>query len=64
MDRLEWLEHITEGITSNSRARQVRRELNAHVSAIVDDLVRQGWPPAAAEVEAIHRMGDADDLTG
>ena len=63
MDQLEWLEHVTEDITSNARAREVRRELNAHISAIVDDLVRQGWPLAEAETEAINRMGNAGDLT-
>lgn len=63
MDRLEWLEHVTEDITSNTRAREVRRELNTHVSAIVDDLMRQGWPLPEAEAEAINRMGDTGDLT-
>lgn len=63
MDRLEWLEHVTRDIASNARAREVRRELNAHVWAIVDDLARQGWPLTEAEAEAVCRMGDAAVLT-
>lgn len=64
MDRLEWLEHATGDIASNPQAREVRRELNAHVSAIVEDLVAQGWQAPDAEAEALRHMGDVGELTG
>ena len=62
MDRFEWLEHVTGGLVSNARAREVRRELNAHVSVLMVDLVREGWSAREAEAEAMRRMGDVRHL--
>lgn len=62
MDRFEWLEYATADIALNTQAREVRQELNAHLSAIVDDLLREGQSPAEAEAEAVHRMGEARHL--
>lgn len=62
MDRLEWLEQVTSGITSNTRAREVRAELSLHISAVSAELVGQGLDAQAAEAGALRRMGEVEDL--
>ena len=60
MDTREWLDKATIGVTDPDQARQVRAELMAHVSALVDELTAEGYSPADAAVEALRRMGDAE----
>lgn len=58
MDRHRWLDAAVARIPDPAKAREVREELDNHVTAIVDGLVTGGWTPDAAEAEAQRRMGD------
>jgi hypothetical protein len=59
VDRGSWLDVVTAGVRDSRRAREIRDELDSHLSAIVEELVGAGWSSADAEAEALHRMGDA-----
>lgn len=50
---------MTAGIRDPAKARDIRDEVDSHLSAVIRELLEAGWSSVDAEAEALRRMGDA-----
>ncbi len=62
MTLYDFLEEATASIDSNGKASEVRRELYVHFLMKVEDLVREGMDPKAAEAHAFESLGDPREI--
>lgn len=62
MELLDYLEKVTSGIASNTRARAIRQEIAAHFVHLKEDLLKDGHDPAEAKKLAFERLGDPETL--